>query len=103
MSIIIESEGFNNTLQPSETCPNFNGPAGNLSGNSTTNWQNIYLKDALQRISSMVSGLNITISDVFSMQQLCAYEVSRRFHNAATKNIDTNRTLEHCSRILFVL
>lgn len=75
MLLIIEEDGFNNTLAPYDTCNNSNNALGNIAGNSVANWQNIYLKDALTRISADVVGLNLTISDLAAMQQLCSYEV----------------------------
>lgn len=39
-------------------------------------WQNIYLKDALARLAPQIEGINLTISDILAMQELCAYEVS---------------------------
>ena len=34
-----------------------------------------YLKDAQTRLNAQLKGLELTIADVYSMQQMCAYEV----------------------------
>lgn len=38
-------------------------------------WAEIYLKNALSRVGSQIEGLNLTITDLFEMQELCAFEV----------------------------
>lgn len=40
-------------------------------------WASIYLKDALARLSPQLKGYNMTIEDVYTFQQMCAYEVSK--------------------------
>ncbi|EPQ60548.1 phosphoglycerate mutase-like protein [Gloeophyllum trabeum ATCC 11539] len=73
-SIIIEASGYNNTLAPSNACPNNNGPIGSIGDSLENDWIAIYLTPALERISPFLPGLNLTVSDIYSMQQLCAYE-----------------------------
>ncbi|KAI5121934.1 hypothetical protein M0805_000263 [Coniferiporia weirii] len=71
----IESDGFNNTLAPFDTCLNGNNAAiGGLGGTMSDKWAQVYLQDALTRIQSMIDGVNLTISDVLAMQTTCAYE-----------------------------
>ncbi|EJU00867.1 phosphoglycerate mutase-like protein [Dacryopinax primogenitus] len=75
-SILIEATGFNNTLAPYETCTNGNN-ANSAGGSAAVNlWVPIYLKDAAARLTAQSGGLNITASDAYAMQQLCAYEVN---------------------------
>jgi hypothetical protein len=38
-------------------------------------WTAIYLKDAHRRLQDQFKGFDLTIEDVFEMQQLCPYEV----------------------------
>jgi len=38
-------------------------------------WAAIYLADALARLQAQISGYTLTIEDVYTMQQTCAYEV----------------------------
>jgi hypothetical protein len=39
-------------------------------------WANIYLKEAQDRLQKQFDGYTFTIEDVYTMQQMCAYEVS---------------------------
>jgi hypothetical protein len=74
-SITIEAGGFNNTLAPYMTCPN--------TGISTKadrgipflkEWTNVYLKETRDRLQQYIDGYALTIEDVYTMQQMCAYE-----------------------------
>ena len=38
-------------------------------------WADIYLKDALARLGPQMVGYDLTIEDVYTLQQMCAYEV----------------------------
>ena len=38
-------------------------------------WAAIYLEDARARLQRHIQGFNLTIEDVYTMQQMCAYEV----------------------------
>ncbi|KDQ12409.1 hypothetical protein BOTBODRAFT_176358 [Botryobasidium botryosum FD-172 SS1] len=92
-SITIEASGFNNTLAPYSTCVstpadiglhldslrlrcnNANDPAKGSRGDAyTTQWTNIYLADALDRLKSQIEGIPLSTADVYAFQQLCAYE-----------------------------
>jgi len=35
-------------------------------------WNSIYLKDALARLNSDITGFDLTIEDVYIMQQVCS-------------------------------
>lgn len=75
-SITIEADGFNNTLAPYKTCPN----AGDRTKSDRAipyvqQWAGIYLKDALARLRPQMHGYELTIEDVYTLQQTCAYEV----------------------------
>ena len=37
-------------------------------------WAEIYLKDAQARLAPQLHGYDLTIEDVYTLQQLCAYE-----------------------------
>lgn len=78
-SITIEENGFNNTLAPYKTCPN----AGDRTKSDRAipyvqQWAGIYLKDALARLRPQMHGYELTIEDVYTLQQTCAYEVRSR-------------------------
>ncbi|KAH7929279.1 phosphoglycerate mutase-like protein [Leucogyrophana mollusca] len=73
--ITIEASGFNNTFAPYETCPN--AQTHNKSNRSLTfvkEWTSIYLKHAHKRLQHHLRGFKLTIEDVYTMQQMCAYE-----------------------------
>lgn len=72
---MIENSGQNNTLAPYDNCPNSNNAVSSFGGVQAAKWAAIYLAPALKRITPMVKGLNLTLTDLISMQQLCAYEV----------------------------
>ena len=67
--IEIEATGFNNTLAPYEVCTNSNNAAGNFGNIQAQKWENIYLQQALKRLAPLLPGFNLTITDVFAMQQ----------------------------------
>ncbi|KAG2369438.1 hypothetical protein BDR07DRAFT_1477047 [Suillus spraguei] len=73
--IIIESDGFNNTLAPYETCTNANSEdVGNFGGIQGDIWADIYLKSARKRLQPLIRGFNLTTSRLIAMQETCAYE-----------------------------
>ena len=75
-SITIEENGFNNTLAPYKTCPNAGDRSKSDRGVSyVKEWTEIYLKEALQRLKPQLHGYELTIEDVYTLQQMCAYEV----------------------------
>ncbi|KAI8980706.1 histidine phosphatase superfamily [Trametes punicea] len=72
--IIIEDDGFNNTLAPWTTCPNANNDVANIGIDAAANWTEIYLKDTVPRLQKDLQGVELDSSDVKAMQDLCAYE-----------------------------
>ncbi|KAF7367981.1 AB hydrolase-1 domain-containing protein [Mycena sanguinolenta] len=74
-SITIEGPGFNNTLAPYTTCPNAQDSSRADRGRGyLAKWASIYLKKALRRLQTQLTGYPLTIEDVYVFQQLCAYE-----------------------------
>ncbi|KAG6856725.1 hypothetical protein H0H87_001325 [Tephrocybe sp. NHM501043] len=74
-SITIEAPGFNNTLAPYDTCPNANNREKSDRGvYYVKRWAAIYLEKALARLQPQIKGYELTIEDVYVMQQTCAYE-----------------------------
>ena len=68
---------FNNTLAPYTTCNNTNiNEKGDRGVWYTERWADIYLQNARKRLAKEIEGFDLTIEDVYTMQQLCAYEVS---------------------------
>ncbi|GLB35545.1 putative phosphoglycerate mutase-like protein [Lyophyllum shimeji] len=74
-SITIEADGFNNTLAPYKTCPNANDRSkASRSLFYVKRWAARYLKDAIARLQPQIEGYQLTVEDVYTMQQMCAYE-----------------------------
>jgi hypothetical protein len=83
LEIVVEAPGFNNTGAPYYTCTNSNVPSRGQLGNSA---QSQYLSSALaptaQRLGALVTGFNVTTTDVAAMLQLCAYETQALGYSA---------------------
>ncbi|KAH9926852.1 phosphoglycerate mutase-like protein [Amylocystis lapponica] len=73
--ITIEKSGYNNTLVPWNACPNANGALYELGTWAAGNWTEIYLKHTVERMQKHIEGVTLGVADVFTMQQMCAYEV----------------------------
>lgn len=74
-SITIEAPGFNNTLAPYDTCKNSKVPSKADRGvYYVKRWAAKYLAHARARLQHQLSGYELTIEDVYVMQQMCAYE-----------------------------
>lgn len=83
---MVESDGVNNTLAASKTCPNANkADIGGLGNTLAEKWIVKYLETATKRLAPMIEGVNLTRSDVFEMQLTCAYEVSRSMELAIAR------------------
>ncbi|TFK56976.1 phosphoglycerate mutase-like protein [Heliocybe sulcata] len=73
--IIVESDGYNNTLAPWNACPNNNLESIGYYGDSLQDqWIETYLAPTLERLQPLVQGVNLTTSDLYNMQSACAYE-----------------------------
>ncbi|KDQ12413.1 hypothetical protein BOTBODRAFT_634205 [Botryobasidium botryosum FD-172 SS1] len=74
-SITIEAPGFNNTLAPYMTCPNTGDPKKEKREEVyLQEWIEVYLAPALARLAPQLKGFDLTHRDIFTLQQLCAYE-----------------------------
>ncbi|EKM83174.1 hypothetical protein AGABI1DRAFT_33745 [Agaricus bisporus var. burnettii JB137-S8] len=74
-SITIEADGYNNTLAPYKTCPNAKTQSkAERAVWYLTRWADKYLNEAQKRIAKDIKGFDLTIEDVYTMQQMCAYE-----------------------------
>jgi Histidine phosphatase superfamily (branch 2) len=74
LELILEQLGFNNSLAGYYDCPNNENATYSYGNIALAEWETIYLANATTRINSMITGLNFTVSDLYNMQQLCAYE-----------------------------
>lgn len=59
-----------NSMAASDLCTNYRDDAG---GNSTA-WANVYLPPIVERINSLLDGLNFTASEITSFPYLCGFE-----------------------------
>ncbi|KAK4049349.1 hypothetical protein OIO90_005478 [Microbotryomycetes sp. JL221] len=73
--VTIEWPGFNNTLSPYMTCKNANRRDLTIGPQKMAEWMAIYLKNARNRLNQQLDGIELTLRDVFDMQQMCAYEL----------------------------
>lgn len=72
LEVTIEWPGYNNTLAPYTTCAaeEWLSP----KGDRLKQWDAVFLKDALKRLSPELSGHDLTIQDLKDMMETCAYE-----------------------------
>ncbi|KAG6909601.1 hypothetical protein DXG01_016640 [Tephrocybe rancida] len=74
-SITIEAKNFNNSLAPYHTCPNTRmAGKGDRGVYYLKEWAKRYLKKALARLQPHIKGYELSIEDLYTMQQMCAYE-----------------------------
>ncbi|KAL8681577.1 MAG: hypothetical protein Q9186_002317 [Xanthomendoza sp. 1 TL-2023] len=74
LELIIEEEGFNNSLAGYFQCSNSNTPVNQGGMNASIIWENIYLQDATKRLQAFSPNLNFNVPDIYNMQTLCSYE-----------------------------
>ncbi|TFK67148.1 phosphoglycerate mutase-like protein [Pluteus cervinus] len=73
--ITIEADGFNNTLAPYSTCKNAsNKKKSERAWYFVRRWAAKYLDAARARLQPQLQGFTLTVEDVYTMQQMCAYE-----------------------------
>ncbi|KAI9838306.1 MAG: hypothetical protein M1819_005574 [Sarea resinae] len=74
LEVIIEADGFNNSLAGYDNCNNSNTYVSAGGSNATATWEAIYLANATARLGALVSGYNWTLTDTYAAQTLCPYE-----------------------------
>jgi hypothetical protein len=75
IEVIIESDGFNNSLAGYKNCRNANNFRGAGGRNATLAFVATYLQNATERLQSLIGPeFNWTISDSYAAQNLCPYE-----------------------------
>jgi hypothetical protein len=71
---------LDNTLAPYDTCTNSNVDSIGYYGDSfVSEWESVYLADAVKRLQPHARGLNLTTGLLADMQSLCAYEVTKAY------------------------
>ncbi|KAK5086378.1 hypothetical protein LTR05_003546 [Lithohypha guttulata] len=71
---IIEQPYFNNSLAGYFQCNNSNNYRSTAGNNASLVWENIYLKNATQRLRALSGNYNWTVADSYNAQTLCPYE-----------------------------
>lgn len=74
LELIIEENGFNNSLAGYKNCPNSMSWRNAGGQNATLEWTGIYLKDATERIQALIKDFDWTVADTYAAQTLCPYE-----------------------------
>jgi hypothetical protein len=74
LELVIEQNGFNNSMAGYYDCPNNSNATLEYGNIALAEWSALYLANATKRFNSMITGLNFTVTDVYNMQSLCAYE-----------------------------
>ncbi|ERT02963.1 acid phosphatase [Sporothrix schenckii 1099-18] len=75
IEVIIEQDGFNNSLAGYLNCPNSQKDTGGNEANAI--WVENYLRNATARFQALLSGTNgfdWTIQDTYAAQTMCPYE-----------------------------
>ncbi|KAL9097125.1 MAG: hypothetical protein Q9165_000551 [Trypethelium subeluteriae] len=74
LELIIEQNGFNNSLAGYYQCNNSNTNVSATGNTALAQWAAIYLANATARLAPLAPGLNLSVTDVYNMQSTCAYE-----------------------------
>lgn len=65
LELIIEEEGFNNSLAGYFQCENSNAAVNEGGTNASVVWEKIYLQDATRRLQALSPSFKLTVSDVY--------------------------------------
>ncbi|ODV95791.1 hypothetical protein PACTADRAFT_84670 [Pachysolen tannophilus NRRL Y-2460] len=76
LELLIEEDGFNNTLAPYDSCPNYIKNEDSINSSLAESWLKTYLTNATNRINSQLTGVKLNYTQVFDMQSACAYETN---------------------------
>ncbi|GMM37494.1 putative acid phosphatase [Saccharomycopsis crataegensis] len=76
LEILIEDDGFNNTLAAWNGCPNNDYAYGHVSYPENDEYKKKYLEKAAERFNSQITGFNFTVADLNEIQTICAYETN---------------------------
>ena len=84
LALILEQNGFNNSLAGYFQCNNSNSYQATGGSNASVVWEKIYLADAAKRLTAASGGYNWTIADVYVCTPLVPMLIS------------LSRPSEHC-------
>ena len=65
LEVIIEGDGFNNSLAGYDNCNNSNSPVSAGGTNASRIWENTYLKNATARFNALSKGYTSNVTDVY--------------------------------------
>ena len=74
IEVIIEQNGFNNSLAGYDNCKNSNNNRNSGGIEAAQEWVAIYLQDATKRFQGMIIDFEWTIVDTYAAQNMCPYE-----------------------------
>ncbi|KAL3419343.1 histidine acid phosphatase [Phlyctema vagabunda] len=74
IEVIIEENGFNNSLAGYNGCKNANTESNRSGGGAASQWVKTYLTDATTRFQSHIEGIDWTLEDTYAAQTMCPYE-----------------------------
>lgn len=70
LELIIEGDGFNNSLAGYDQCNNSNLAVNEGGTNASTVWRNIYLQNATERLQTLSPNFKLNVSDVYKYVSL---------------------------------
>ncbi|KAL2856114.1 histidine phosphatase superfamily [Aspergillus pseudodeflectus] len=77
LEVLIESEGFNNSLAGNKMCDNAANGNGATGDQAMDEWMAVYLRNATERFRGQIFGdlsANWTVEDTYNAQTMCPYE-----------------------------
>lgn len=74
LEVIIEGDGFNNSLAGYDNCNNSNKAVAAGGTNASSEWVRTYLPNAIHRFQALTENFTWNTSDVYNAQTLCPYE-----------------------------
>ncbi|POS86286.1 phosphoglycerate mutase-like protein [Erysiphe pulchra] len=74
IEVIIEADGFNNSLAGYENCKNSKNFLSEGGKNASEEWIGIYLHEATSRFQSLLEGIEWDVMDTYAAQSMCPYE-----------------------------
>jgi hypothetical protein len=78
IEVIIEADGFNNSLAGYDNCKNANSERNKGGSKATKDFAAIYLQDATKRLQDLITDFEWTVEDTFAAQNMCPYETVSR-------------------------
>ncbi|WFD01578.1 hypothetical protein MOBT1_000248 [Malassezia obtusa] len=74
LEVLTEVSDQNNTLAPYDYCTNSGNSSYALGDKLSSEWQKVYLKDAIQRLQKDLKGVKLDEKLLYGMMSICAYE-----------------------------